>query len=436
MQILFDKLKELGINSRNLEKKVVAMTHDGFENLIKTVIDVTFFENQPEVEKSNFSFVANNPLSGASFPCHYLRCRLNNIDTLARNSILYADTVFISNPFEKYIHVPHFNSNVKYELLCDLILLFYVRPLLEKGIFRFTKSYHHICKACLKELNIITKSSDKRIRDVEHELFNIVLNEYSFEIIHQEKQGPAIRISGPDSIIPHSIVVYPSGNYLKRISNRKKRLRLTGKEIVDFGLVDDMVNPVIDDLITQNFYCNAYGASYLTNREIDSVLFFKNGKKNQINEGKKIYDSLVHKLPYIHTVNLKTLLNLREKEGESFQLYRTSLSNFLSNIEGNGKLEQAFNDEVLPELNKINLTLKNSRKLILNDLTKDFFLGSTIVTIGLFTNLLPANINQVLATLGGINYADKFANNVKKLLTRESEIKNNRYYFLWKIKNL
>jgi hypothetical protein len=176
----------------------------------------------------------------------------------------------------------------------------------------------------------------------------------------------------------------------------------------------------------------------LTNRAIDAELFYRNERKNRINQNRVVYNSLVHSLPYLHSINLKTLMSVREKEGESFETYRTSLSKFLINIQNieQSELIEAFNDEILPELNKIKLTIKKSKKLIFADMSKDLVLGSTIVTIGLLTNLLPANIAQILTTIGGVNYADKFASNIKKLATVESEVKDNKYYFLWKLQRM
>ncbi len=97
-------------------------------------------------------------------------------------------------------------------------------------------------------------------------------------------------------------------------------------------------------------------------------------------------------------------------------------------------LRKAFNDTVRPELNNIELTIKNSRKLLWGSLAKDLIFGTGFITVGLFSGLLPPNIGEIVAALGGFNFVSGSLDKISKLVQEPSEIRNNKYYFLWKVK--
>ena len=200
------------------------------------------------------------------------------------------------------------------------------------------------------------------------------------------------------------------------------------------GFSDDFSSPIINDLMIQNYYANTFNSHYLTTRKIDSLLIANNQNKSKISFSDKVSQSLNHKVPFLPTSSLNDLIKLRSSEGEAFQLYRSSLTKFLSSITSKDyNLKEAFRDEIEPELIKINQTIKKTRKSILNDLVKDTLVGSTFVSIGLFTNFLPQAAGAIVTGVGGINYLDKFGNNIKKLSTIKSEVRENKYYFIWKL---
>ncbi len=200
------------------------------------------------------------------------------------------------------------------------------------------------------------------------------------------------------------------------------------------NIVDAFVDPIINDLMTQNFYTYIYKSTYLTNREIDQKLMYKNEYPSKRNLSNNIYESLAHIIPSLPNANLRNLIGLRQKEGEAFEVYRLAISNFLQNIKDKEvALKMAFEDEIKPEINKINQTIKNSKKLIYSDMKKDTLVLSLFVTIGLFANILPQNLGEIIASLGGINSLGKFANNFKKLTTTDIDVNSNKYFFLWKL---
>jgi hypothetical protein len=434
MRELFDLLNQQLWTPKFCDKIIATMSDDKIYAVIDSAISIIQRANSIN-NNSKFSFVANNTLSGGTFPCSQDRCRINHIDTLARNAILYADIVYIQNPFDKYLHATYFSDYARRLLIADIKVLFHVKPLLDAGIFLFTTTFQHICRDCLRETKAITKEYEARIIEAEISLKETFLNEIEFVIETDEDGDAFIQAEGPEEILEHPSGFSYTGDALvdlKKKLGRKTQGVLTKRQATRLGLINQFVHPIIDDLLTQNYYSNLYNSSYLTDREIDSNLI---QDKNKSILNKKFTSSLSHHIPHIPNVPLGNLINLREKEGEAFQIYRDSLTAFLSNSKENDiNLKEAFRDEILPEINKMNQTIKSAKKIVVADLVKDVIVGTTFVSIGLFSHFLPENISQIVAGLGGINYLSKFGDNTKKLANIESEIRNNKYFFVWKLR--
>jgi hypothetical protein len=439
MEEFFEYLNQKGLTQNRFVKKLFKLSQDDLRELIINGIGFAAISRKIDKE-SSFNFVANNTLSGGDFPCSELPCRIKNIDTLARNSILYADTVSILNPFEQYIHVSEFTDYIRYQLAIDLTLLYYSKPLFDEGIFQYSSSITHVCKDCLKKMNAFTRRYKKKMERAEESLLENILTELTYTLKFYTDSTPYIEIHGCKDILEHPLIINLNDKQLVYLNNkikRKRRLNLQAKEIIDLGIADFLINPIIDDLVMQNHYANYFNSYYLTSRNIDAQLINENLDQRKNNFGNTVSNSLDHNLPFLPQIDLKKLIRLRKNEGEAFQIYRSSLTNFLANIKTKDyNIKQAFKDEIEPEINKINLTIKNSKKLILTDITKDILVGSTFVSVGLFSHFLPPNIGQIIAGIGGINYLGKFGENVKKLTTLESDIRNNKYFFIWKLHKL
>jgi len=439
MEAFFEYLKEKGLTNRGFAKKLTKLKNEEIQDFIINAIGYASIADRGNKE-SKFNFVANSTLSGGPFPCEELPCRINNIGNLARNAILYADTVFIENPFEQYIHIKEFTGLIRLHLALDLSILYYFKPLFDEGIFRYSSPITHVCPSCLKKMNAFTKSYETKIENAEKELLDYILTKLTFNIEYDQNKYPQILVEGTDDLVDHPMIFninnHPDNPMLNRIQ-KKNKSKLSKKDVIDFGIPKFFITPIVNDLLIQNHYSNYYNAHYLTNRNIESNLITNNLSKSQVSLGNKVSKSLVHKLPFLPDISFDKLLKLRKKEGEAFQLYRSSLTNFLANIKSKDyDLKQAFQDEIQPEINKINITLKNSKKLILTDIGKDLLVGSTFVSVGLFSHFLPPNAAQLIAGLGGINFLDKMGTNIKKISTIKSEARNNKYFFVWKLQRM
>lgn len=435
MNKLFEVLETYHIHEDSIPETIFSLSNIKIVELIAEILAAISHDSSINKD-SNFNFVANKTLSGDGHPCSYIRCRLDNIDTLARNSILYADTVLIHNPFDKYVRHYDFDDESRYILCDDLTMLFHIKPLLEEGIFQYTASFVHVCKSCLKHIKAITDTYERKISKAEKKLEADVLHDFSFKIDLGRDQIPKLIIKGPRDIIKHSSIIIRSDE----INSLYKRGRLRAGELLTYeqsqkiGAVKWVVEPIMDDILNQNYYAEVFNSNYLTNRSIDSKIIYESQNKKKIKLHNALSNSLNHSIPFISDSNLRSLIQLRKKEGEAFQIYRSSLNKFLGDIKSKEyNLKEAFQDEIQPEIDKMNQTIKASKKLIIADITKDLIVGTTFVSVGLLTNFLSQNLGQIIAGIGGVNYLNKFGDNINKLTNVDSSIKSNKYYFVWKL---
>lgn len=387
MNQLFDYLNIAGLTKSAIHKTIYKLKDSEIIKILE-IIDAIIKEHNMDEVDSRFSFVANNTLSGGAHPCSYIDCRIKNIDTLARNAILYADVVYITNPFEKYYHIETFTDSIRHDLEADFLLVYHVKSLLTSGIFKFSSSFIHICKSCLRKEKILTRPYELKLEKAKSLLSEKILDDFKFLIDYDENELPFVEVHPTNDIIEHPIIYQFTGEHLEKfeglVKNRKIN-KLTKDEVIALGLCEDFTLPIINDLMIQNYYANTFKSHYLTNRKIDSLLIENNHPKKRISFSDTVSQSLNHKVPFLPTTSLIDLIKLRTKEGEAFHLYRSSLTKFLSSITTKGyNLKEAFRDEIEPELNNINHTIKKTRKSILNDLVKDTLIGSTFVSIGVF----------------------------------------------------
>ncbi|MEG0486215.1 MAG: hypothetical protein RR576_12290, partial [Oscillospiraceae bacterium] len=126
---------------------------------------------------------------------------------------------------------------------------------------------------------------------------------------------------------------------------------------------------------------------------------------------------------------------LRCQDGESFKVYRDSINKLLANISTYDSKDIANfqRDVIIPEINKMDLTIKNSRKAILGSTAFDFAFWNASISIGIFSGLLPLKAAPILGAVGGLSTIKDIASKAKDCIFSNNSIKNENFYFLWKL---
>jgi hypothetical protein len=255
----------------------------------------------------------------------------------------------------------------------------------------------------------------------------------------RSREGPYLLVTAPETLLEHGesvMELLPSNPLIKKLKGRKF-YDIDAKSKWADEIIDHYVHPILDDVLLHNWYSNRYGCNYLTAREIDLNLISNINDENTNGASLALSKAFGHSLPMIENISIDGLLKLRTEEAEAFHVYRDALSKGLETAGcTDGKLyQQIFDDIVRPEVNKIDSTIKNSRKLLKESIRQDSVFGAGFVSVGLFSGILPPNIGQILAALGGFKYVSGLLDKTNQLFKEPPHIRDNKYYFLWKVQN-
>lgn len=372
-----------------------------------------------------FDFQATYEMSGGSWPCAEVTCRIRKADQLARFAALYADRVIVQSPVPR--RPPrHFNSWVKQQVVEDLRLIYHFEPLLRADLMFFAPELPGLCTDCLNRALGLETSLESTTRDIIRPYLDNVVTE-----IEQDPDHPGfvrIRQSGPEKLFEH-----------------KERIELRKGTVVDqtgYSIEDDVVDylqPVIRDIVSQHFTTLLNGGNFLANRELHSDLIHAlNQTPSQISRSSFLVDPLAHQLPYVSGVDLAKLVHLRRSEGESFELYRQAVSTALKAVPHieDRHMGELFDDQIRPELAKIDLTLKNARKFLYGSIALDVVTLAGFLSLGLLSGLLPYDLEKVASAIGGFKCLTDLKSKVDQLRRESINLSQNKFYFLWKVKTL
>lgn len=437
MEELYDYLEfELQMTS----PKTVIDTISGFDyQKIEYLIEQLFQKIPVKSSKDNisiFEFRPNSTLTGGAYPCNDLYCRMKKLEELMRFSSLYADNVLIVSPIDKYMKLLEGGVEIdRYELAVDIIILLELKPLAKNNVIIFQSEYICLCPNC-SEKYYRKKELFKRKIDSG---FNKQLKECSTKIKCKllKKDNVEIHISNAEEYGYSHETVLSFKNYIPdKILNKLSTLEsnevtLNPDDILLLDIPYYLLNKSYEDVFVKCFYDNNLNISYLTDRQADfSLLDAVNG---QIENNLHLLD---HSLSIVPDVSISKIIELRMKEGESFKVYRDKLNKELKilNNPNESEIKDIQNDIVQPEINKMNLALKNNKKILGKQFKSDLVFWGSTISIGMLCGNMNKDMSSVLGAVGGASTLYNLYNEYREV-NSDSNIRNEPFYFLWKLNN-
>lgn len=420
-----------------------------------------------------FSFIANDNLSGLPSPCGGAGCRLGSAEKLAQFAALYANRVYVRSPFE--LHLPHFrglgslrtraSKNPtqrprpewptwrRKHLVIDIRILWLFQPLVEAGLLLFAKSQQHFCPQCVREaddkgeLEAFVGPTERTRQQTVSAMVRWLDQEYRRDTtatLDIDEGEPRIIVRGPERLVSHGETSHrPPLTISKATLERAAAgpVLLSAREAKISGVYNHAIRSAIDDLTTQSFYSQQLGCDYLTTRELDLDLVQAVSTPSLRSLNRGLVDSFTHALPFVTSVPIKNLLNLRRRESEAFEVYRDAVHGLLSDMKPNDAehMRQALADVVRPEVNRLNLTIKNARKALAIPATTSVAVALGAMSVAFFSGILPGGAGVASAalaagtTLGGFAGAGAIVNKVHQAAAPTAEARNSRFFFLWKV---
>jgi len=424
-----------GINKSNICKKIFSWNDTKILNFLT---DAFYDLYTDEMRQSSFyTFSANTSLSGGPFPCSSAKCRLENLETLVRFAILYADKVYIDNPFEKYFLLDEKCTDaLRLSIIGDIEGLLYLYPFIQKGLVSIQNNVHLLCHQCYEKELLVEQEKKKEFISFSKELEEELLREAKV-FFYNDVEESYFEFIGPEEIINHGSLIV-TGDLARKFSSKKSKKfknELSLEQISQYHLLDFIIDPIIDDLLKQSIRVGTYKTQFLTDNVIQFNYCTKNFKTKKAEMANEIVTELSHSIPVLSDIPTVQLLKIRERDGELFEVYRDKLH---STLDQSKKLppseaEELFDNEIMPEIHKIDLLMKNNKKRITKDLIDDVLIGSGYLTIALINGSFLPTFTGIVSAIGGISCATTI---IKKVLTIKSvpeTVEEKPYFFLWKI---
>jgi hypothetical protein len=440
-----DAAIRLWVSSGNLEESIFGASNEKIFEFSETLVSITRYHAQSGSTKNeNFSFTANSALSGGSHPCASPECRIRRVESLISFATLYADEVYIQQPFEDIAQKePSKIREVdRHNLASGIYTYFLLRPLIKQGIIKYAHDanpfcnhhYETVAKPLIEDIN---RKVDRLQAEITKELLECCRVTFNYT----NSKSPFFDISGPERILEHGQVFFhaynPPPNMFKTFKNKGPLYTLSKSEMHESGALDFVIHPILRDITFQEWHTALTNTSYLCDNNAHMALVSKVNNDIFSANSSAFASGLKHYLPRVHSRDANALLALRNKESEAFFVYRDKLRKLLKTAGNWGEREVAavFRDEVLPEINVINKKLQDWKLNTRQSIGEKVLFGTGAVTLGLYAGLLPANIGQLVAALGGTSAAAAILMDWNKTFKEKQQARSNDFFFLWEAAN-
>lgn len=212
MEELYKFIEKKNLNSN--EKIIEFCTKNNIKNVIETSMEaftLSIFNKFEDTHGSLFNFSASTTLSGTNYPCASIPCRIKQVANLAKFTSFYSNYTTIYNPFD-FIYSfldPNNNSNITNiqlgnEALNAFLITYEFKPLIERGLIRFSRTVYSVCINCKKERDKNFKLINKNLDNIAVKKL-IPLLENNIKIVYEKN---SFHISGIKPFIGDDMYIH------------------------------------------------------------------------------------------------------------------------------------------------------------------------------------------------------------------------------------
>lgn len=138
--------------------------------------------------------------------------------------------------------------------------------------------------------------------------------------------------------------------------------------------------------------------------------------EDAIEHARLIEKGLFHKVPLIGEVQIEDIVNLREKDGEVFEGYRSKMNSILNTYDKLDRktISDIQKDIILPELDTMEQVIYRNKKALIKSAAQDILLMGGGIGIGVFSGMLPIDYSAVVGIVGGLSAISSVAEKARK----------------------
>ena len=361
---LFEAIEKQGLisgNEVNL-RKVKKLSSSEIIDFAFQTGELTSSENFPQ-NKSTYAFSASLSMRGGTYPCCYLKCRLDKAKKfLAQFSAFYSDHVYINYYPSDYLdHVEEIESSdveeMQAKLVDDLTVLIYLRPLIETEKIIPITHPNNYCPHCLA-VKIFGNDADRFEKIITHltkrynKEMTVTLEKFEDDLLFNATASETLIEHGTNLMVAHPPYGFDIMPQILSQLNAGKKIALSTSEIRKFGLDKHMASIIRDNLIFEMATTQLFNTRYLTNSNLDIEILKRLSGNPTIYERNQLINKYLHYLvPFIENANPIDLLKIRQSEEDAFIVFRKGLNQAIDEYKKKGmKSRKMMREEYMETL--------------------------------------------------------------------------------------
>jgi hypothetical protein len=432
-----------GINSRRIDNATST-------EIIDSALECAELTKTDQINDDNSIFVhsASVSLGAGRYPCISTDCRLDRAKELAQFAALYSDQVYIMNFLSDYQHLKDESEEMlRFHFLSDLSVFAFLQPLIEEGrVIPFTTPY--FCPQCFAKESF-GKEADRRFEREYQKLSKKFLDQISCTALLLA-DSYLISMEGPEELLEHGggailsakSPFLPNSPRLKMIRDGQE-LKLTQAEVRRVGIHNQLASSIYANIKLELFTSQIFHTSFITDRPIHINIL------NAISEDLSLCkrNALVEKylttlVPFLDNIELKDLLILRNRECDSFLLFRQSLNRAIAEYKvcGDSFSERfakgIYSDIISPQLAKLDLKVTSAKRDLVKSSRRKTLAWAGAISFGIYAGFMPTELAAAATALGLSKIVADLLETVMIKSDGMEAIRNEEMYFLWKVRQL
>ena len=444
MHPVIELLENRGLASSDQIKEAILRTWtlrevEAFaEELYHCVDSEELQAREPRVEDplTGFNFVSSLSLTGTG-SCAEHTCRVRRAHMLARFAALYADKVVapmeIADPrADRHFHTRDAEYFFRESLAGTLLSVHEMRPVIEAGLITLAVPVGHFCEEC-------AQTAVKRIHSISSAARHLALAHESEFSMTLETTTPmtCLRVQGPAEYLQHGQVYrITSGipKWLPKSFHTKTSVRLSRSVLRKAKVVDELFHRVASQVAIQEIIGRRYNAKTVTDNPADLALLSQlNPVGGMHARATASLARITHVLPLMQDVSLAEAVSVRQREPDSFLVYRKALGQALrevliSEVLTQERAAEIVSDVLEPEIAKLRQMVSAARTGAIRKAAFRLAMAGAIVSLGVFRGLTPSEY----AALGSGALLTGLAESLSELRGPQ-DIKNEHFYFLLRL---
>lgn len=450
MNPIFQILKEKNLIKNNWPRIQTINSLDFNEiEKIGSTIDETIKSMDRLTVYGTATHTASSELSGGVNNCSSLSCRSDRINKLSRFALMYSDKVYVESYFSKYpdISFSYDLDFLRETLYNDVMLICEMSSLIEEGFIEFYTTNQEQCFTCQAKNFLgedVGKNFTKAYKNLQKKYLQNMSVKVSLDYDELEflYEGPEPYFHHPLSAlrmdVPEALRKRPT--ILRKIASGKQ-VSLSKTLIKELGYHIDCSHTLVSEAMSGLGSSKSFKTSFLTDNDMHiNFLNSLHSNKETIKHNRIAEKHLTSIVPFINDVKLKDILKLRNREEESFLLYRKALNEAIKNFSSSSgvitekEAKDLYADIIAPSIAQLNIKVKQAKKDLIVNTYRPAIGVVGVISFGLLAGLFPPDMSEIIKALGLFKVGGDAVTNLMALGDKETQIKTDQFYFLWKLK--